>query len=164
MTTKSICIYKQQESKQDMLVVYLCFCVLVNSLEFCVFVHFLPGWVPVGVFLLLKTFIENMQISLLYIMLNDLLCYLYILVYILNIHESKSAQVGQLHRPSWYAAFYTILNASARHVTSPLVTLAKGQLFGSYLVSLAGKELMTISWPKYEQDTYMTKLSRSYLP
>ena len=61
-----------------------------------------------------------MQISLLYIMLNDLLCYLHILVYILNKHESESAQVGPLHRPSRYAAFYTILNASARHVTSPL--------------------------------------------
>ena len=52
-------------------------------------------------------------------MLNDLLCYLHILVYILNIHESKSAQVGHLHRPFQYGAFYTILNASARHVTSP---------------------------------------------
>ena len=31
----------------------------------------------------------------------------------LNVHESKSAQVGYLHRPSWYAAFYTILNDSA---------------------------------------------------
>ena len=54
----------------------------------------------------------------------------------LNIHESKSAQVGHLHRPSWYAAFYTILNDSARHVTSPLVTLVKGHLFGSYLECL----------------------------
>ena len=70
-----------------------------------------------------------MQISLLYIISNDLLCYLHILVF-LNIHESKSAQVGHLHR---YAAFYTILNASAPHVTSPLVTLVKGQLFGGYL-------------------------------
>ena len=26
-------------------------------------------------------------------------------LYILNIHESKSAQVGHLHRPSRYAAF-----------------------------------------------------------
>ena len=34
-------------------------------------------------------------------------CYLHILVYILNIHYSKSAQVGHLHRPSRYAAFYT---------------------------------------------------------
>ena len=97
-----------------------------------------------------------MQTSLLYIMLNVLPCYLHILVYILNIHESKSAQVGHLHRPSRYAAFYTILNASAGHVTSPLVTLAKVQLFGSYLVRLllpvtwAGKEFITISWPKYE--------------
>ena len=68
--------------------------------------------------------------------------------------ESKSAQVGHLHRPSRYAAFYTILNASARHVISLLVTLAKGQLFRSYLVRLllpvtkAGKEFMTVSWPK----------------
>ena len=53
-------------------------------------------------------------------MLNVLPCYLHILVYILNIHESISAQVGHLHRPSRYAAFYTILNASARHVTSPV--------------------------------------------
>ena len=45
--------------------------------------------------------------------LNILLCYLHILVYTLNIHESHSAEVGHLHRPSWYAAFYTTLNASA---------------------------------------------------
>ena len=77
-----------------------------------------------------------MQISLLYIMLNVLLCYLHILIYILNIHESKSAQVGHLHQPSRYAAFYTILKASARHVTSPLVMLVKGQLFDGYLVHL----------------------------
>ena len=77
-----------------------------------------------------------MQISLFYIILNVLLCYLHISVYILNIHESKSAQVGHLHRASRYAAFYTILNASALHVTSPLVTLAKEQLFGGYLVRL----------------------------
>ena len=77
-----------------------------------------------------------MQISLLYIILNDLLCYLHILVYILNIHESKYAQVIHLHRPSRYAAFYTILSASAQHVTSPSVTVAKGQLFGGYLVRL----------------------------
>ena len=69
-------------------------------------------------------------------MLNDLLCYLHIHISILNMHESKSVQVGHLHRPSLYAAFYTILNASARHVTSLLVTLAKGQLFGSCLVCL----------------------------
>ena len=62
-------------------------------------------------------------------MLNVLLCYLHILVYILNIHEPKSTQVGHLHCPSQYAAFYTILNASARHIASPLATLAKGQLF-----------------------------------
>ena len=62
--------------------------------------------------------------------------YIIILIYILNIHESKSVQVSHLHRPSLYAAFYTILNASARHVTFPSVTLAKGQLFGGYLVRL----------------------------
>ena len=69
-------------------------------------------------------------------MLNVLLCYLHIIVYILNIHESKFAQVGHLHGPSRYPAFYTILNASARHITSPLVTSAKGQLFGGYLMRL----------------------------
>ena len=77
-----------------------------------------------------------MQISLLYIILSVLLCYLHILVYILNIHESKSVQVGHLHHPSRYPAFYTILNASAQHITSPLVTLVKGQLFGGYLMRL----------------------------
>ena len=45
--------------------------------------------------------------------LNILLCCLHILVYTLNIHESHSAQVGHSHRPSRYAAFYTILNAGA---------------------------------------------------
>ena len=45
--------------------------------------------------------------------LNILLCYLHIVVYTLNIHESHSAQVGHSHCPSRYAAFYTILNASA---------------------------------------------------
>ena len=69
-------------------------------------------------------------------MLNVLLYYLHILVYILNIYESKSAQVGHLHRPSRYVAFYAILNASARLITSPLLTLAKGQLFGCYLMRL----------------------------
>ena len=63
--------------------------------------------------------------------------YLLILAYILNIHESKFAQVGHLYRPFRYAAFYTILNASALHVTSPLATLAKGQLFGGYLLCLS---------------------------
>ena len=45
--------------------------------------------------------------------LNILLCCLHILVCTLNIHESHSAQVDHLHRPSRYTAFYTILNASA---------------------------------------------------
>ena len=68
---------------------------------------------------------------------------LHILIYILNIHESKSVQAGHLHCPSLYAAFYTILSANARHVASPLVTLVKGQLFGGYLVHLL---LLSLRW------------------
>ena len=70
-------------------------------------------------------------------MLNNLPCHLHILVYILNILESNSTQVGHLLRPFRYAAFHTILDVSAQHVTYPLVTLSKGQLFGGYLVRLS---------------------------
>ena len=34
-------------------------------------------------------------------------------LYSKSIHESHSAHVGHLHHPSQYAAFHTILNASA---------------------------------------------------
>ena len=66
-----------------------------------------------------------MQMSLLHIMLNDLPCYLHIHIYIVNILESKSVQVGHLLCPSRYAAFRTILEASARHVVSPLLNCRK---------------------------------------
>ena len=70
-----------------------------------------------------------MQISLLYIVLNDLTCDLHILVCVLNILKSESVQIGHFLHPSRYVTFHTISDVSAQHVTSPLVTLSKGMLF-----------------------------------